>query len=115
MTKEKANALTLCNKAGWKRKSITRWTCVPPLKGRKGQGKGRVSSTRGLNCKYGVRATGFCRTKQRFMQNKRAGAAKRLAAKYPRAYLNPTPGLPAAVVAKKVGVRPKSMRKSLKK
>ena len=44
------------------------WRCLPPLKGRKGQGKGRVSSSRGKGkngapCKHGVsKGSGKCRT-----------------------------------------------------
>ena len=57
-------------KEGHTRRFVYR--CLAPLKGRKGQGKGRISSRRGVNCKYGLsKSTGRCRTKQRHMQNKR--------------------------------------------
>ena len=84
MTKEKANALTLCNKEGYRRKSITRWTCVPPLKGRKGQGKGRISSLRGVGksgapCKHGVsKKSGKCRTPKQGRRHKKSKADRAL-------------------------------------
>ena len=55
-----------------------RMRCVPLKKGRKGQGKGRVTGRVGIGkgpggaCLWGVSRTGKCRTKARYMQHKRA-------------------------------------------
>ena len=69
-------------KDGHTRRIVRR--CLPPLKGRKGQGKGRVSSRRGMGkggapCKYGYSGDGKCRRAKKGERAMiRGGSAKML-------------------------------------